>query len=230
MPKLKRRMKISTTNILILSFFLAFACCKSKHRKENIIEPIISTEQPALSDSLFLHESFQKTDSIVNDYLTEELKIVRENFKKINSVEKWDLIKEKNLWETTEGGIVKYYFLDDSLRKMIVRRFGDTFQYLAEFYLLKGELSFVFEKHLEYNRPITYDSINMVENNDNQVFDFEKSEIVEERSYFLNGKLVHQLNNQDCGAPIADDFLMEEQKRIQTEFKNLLIENKKSEE
>ena len=62
----------------------------------------------------------------------------------------------------------------------------------------------------------------MIENNDNQVFDFEKSEIIEDRSYFLNGKLVHQLNNQDCGAPFADDYLLGEQKRIKTEYKNLL--------
>ena len=67
-----------------------------------------------------------------------------------------------------------------------------------------------------------YDSTSMKENNDTEAFDFEKSEIVEDRSYFENGKLLHQLNNQDCGSPFAEDYLLEEQKRIKTDVEKLI--------
>ena len=49
-----------------------------------------------------------------------------------------------------------------------------------------------------------------------------KSEIIEDRSYFENGKLLHQLNNQDCGSPFKNDYLLEEQKRIKTDYEKLL--------
>lgn len=57
---------------------------------------------------------------------------------------------------------------------------------------------------------------------DDQVFDFDKSEIVEERSYFEKGELIHQLNNQDCGSPFSEDYLHEEQLRILKQFNDLL--------
>ena len=62
----------------------------------------------------------------------------------------------------------------------------------------------------------------MKENNDNQTFDIEESEIIEDRSYFQNGKLIHQINNQDCGSPFAAEYLLEEQKRLKKSFDKLL--------
>ncbi|MEO6254797.1 MAG: hypothetical protein ABIO79_15915 [Ferruginibacter sp.] len=98
----------------------------------------------------------------------------------------------------------------------MTRHYGETFQQLTEYYLLKGQLSFVFEKSYKYNRPIYYDSAS-------QAFDFEKFEIIEDRSYFENRKLIHQVNNQDCGSPFADNYLLEEQKRLNPDFDKLKI-------
>ena len=160
MPKLEKEMKLKKTYILILSFFLIFGSCKTENKKDNKTQSKIETKnitrtetntsknQANPIDTTVIDESFQETDLIRNDYLTEELKLVRLNFKKINSIEKWDLIKEKNLWETTEGGFAKYYFTNDSLKKIIVRRFGETFQYLSEYYLLNGDLSFVLKNYM----------------------------------------------------------------------------------
>ena len=61
----------------------------------------------------------------------------------------------------------------------------------------------------------------MKENDDTTIFDMNKSEIVEIRSYFLNGKLIHQINNQDCGSPFYDEYLLGEQKRITSEFASI---------
>ena len=67
----------------------------------------------------------------------------------------------------------------------------------------------------------------MKENNDNQVWDFDKSEIIEDRSYFSNGRLIHQISNQDCGSPFTEDYLAEEQKRIKDSFDKLMKLKKK---
>lgn len=173
-------------------------------------------------DTVELKETFNQEDLPVNEYLTERLKPIRANFKRINSIANWTNIKTKDIWETTEGGEAKFYYLNGQLEKITTRHFGETFQLLTEYYLLKGQLSFVFEKSYKYNRPMHYDATSMKENNDTETFDFEKSEIVEDRSYFDNGKLVHQLNNQDCGSSFADDYLLGEQKRIKTDFEKLI--------
>jgi hypothetical protein len=174
-----------------------------------------------LNDTIVLTESINIKDEIVNEYLTEDLEPIRKNFKRINSIQKWTSNEKFDLWESTEGGQAVFYYAEN-LEKVIVRYFGETGQRLIEYYLMEGKLSFVFDKSFNYNRPIYWDSTAMKENHDNQVFDFEQSEIIEERSYFLNDKLVHQLNNQDCGSPFADDYLFEEQARIQTEFKKIM--------
>lgn len=63
----------------------------------------------------------------------------------------------------------------------------------------------------------------MIENHDDQVFDFDKSDIHEHRNYFINGQLVRQLYNQDCGAPFAQEYLKAEQERILKEFKKVTL-------
>ena len=193
------------STVLLRSFFIRFAFCVCSFTCIREIK-----------------ETFNQEDLPVNEYLTERLKPIRANFKRINSIAKWTTIKTKDILETTQGGEANLFYLNGQLEKIMTRHFGETFQVLTEYYLLKGQLSFVFEKSYKYNRPIYYDSTSMKENSDTETFGFDKSEIVEDRSYFDNEKLLHQLNNQDCGSPFASDYLLEEQKRIKTEFKKLI--------
>lgn len=192
--------------------------------------PIVSdtlTTYYRASDTTELRESFQKEDLPASDYLTDKLKPIRENFKRINSLTNWSAIDSGELWDSSEGGTAKYYYQNSRLEKIVARRYGEGFQLLTEYYLRNGQLSFVFEKRYQYNRPYYYDTEAMERNNDTEAFDFEKSTIIEDRSYFENGILIHQINNQDCGAPFANDYLHEEQKRLKDEFK-LLLKRKKS--
>lgn len=178
-------------------------------------------------DTIQLTETFKQEDISVNEYLIKELKPIRENFKRLNSIEKWTKIKVVELWESTEGGEGKYYYQNKNLEKVITRNYGEMGQKITEYYLKKGELSFVFEKSYKYNRPFYYNSKAKEENNDTEEFNFEKSEIIEDRSYFNKGKLLHQLNNQDCGSPFANNYLLEEQKRLINEFEKLIELEKK---
>jgi hypothetical protein len=208
------------TNILIFLFLTS--CGQSNSEQTAATFSDKETTDSLQPDKVELKETFNEDDLPVNDYLTDRLKPIRTNFKRINSITNWASIDTEELWESTEGGEAKFYYQNGQLEKIVARHYGETFQLLTEYYLLNGQLSFVFEKFYKYNRPFYWDTTAMKEYNDTEAFDFDKSEIIEDRSYFDNGKLIHQISNQDCGSPFADDYLLEEQKRIKTDFDKLI--------
>ena len=161
------------------------------------------------------------SDTVFEEYLGERLKPIRANFKRINEITEWTSVDKRKLNQSTEGGAATYYFLQDTLLKVVAIHFGETGKNIQEFYTKNGQLSFVFEQQYQYNRPITWDSTAMEKNNDTETFDIDKSEIIEDRSYFENGVLIRQINNQDCGSPFAEDYLKEERVRLKTEFEKL---------
>lgn len=162
-----------------------------------------------------------KSDTVFEEYLGERLKLIRANFKRINEITEWTSVDKRKLNQSTEGGAATYYFLQDTLLKVIAIHFGETGKNIQEFYTKNGQLSFVFEQQYQYNRPITWDSTAMKENNDTETFDIDKSEIIEDRSYLSKGELIRQINNQDFGSPFAEDYLKEEQVRLTKEFEKL---------
>ncbi|WP_250253331.1 hypothetical protein [Chryseobacterium sp. Marseille-Q3244] len=174
-------------------------------------------------DTISIKESLNEEDIETNEYLKDRLKPIQSNFKRINSILKWTSIKKKNIeGESAEGGEATYYYKNKRLEKIMARHYGEMGQVLIEYYLLNGKLSFVFEKEYQYNRPLFYDTKAMKENNDTEAFDFEKSEITETRNYFEKGSLLHIVNSQDCGAPFSGEYMREEDKSIQNDFKRLL--------
>jgi hypothetical protein len=175
------------------------------------------------SDTVKIKESFMENDIAVNEYLTDRLKPIRANFKRINSITQWSSIKKKDIeGESAEGGEAVFYEQKGRLEKITARLYGEMGQVLTEYYLLNGHLSFVFEKIYTYNRPMFYDVKVMKENHDTEAFDFKKSEVEENRNYFEKRKLVHVTNSLDCGAPFSSDYIEGEQKRIFEAFQKLL--------
>lgn len=175
------------------------------------------------NDTISIKESLNEDDMDTNEYLKNRLKHIQVNFKRINSITKWTSIKKKSIeGESAEGGEATYYYKNKRLEKIMARHYGETGQVLIEYYLLNGNLSFVFEKDYKYNRPLFYDEKAMKENNDTEAFDFEKSEITETRNYFEKGSLIHIVNSQDCGAPFSGKYMNEEDKRMKDDFKRLL--------
>jgi hypothetical protein len=168
-----------------------------------------------------------KSDTVYEEYLGERLKPISANFNRINEIKEWTSVDKRKLNQSTEGGAATYYFLKDTLLKVVAIHFGETGKNIQEFYTKNGQLSFAFEQQYQYNRPITWDSTAMKENNDTETFDINKSEIIEDRSYFENGVLIRQINNQDCGSPFAADYLKEEQVRLKAEFEKLKEQLKK---
>lgn len=213
------------TTIIILTLFLLIGCNDSG---QNTVSQNDRLELVPESDK-DLREKYeqQQQDTLSIDTISKRLKPIKENFKRINGIKEWTSIDELKLYESTEGGAATYYFLKDTLLKIVVVQFGETGKTIQEYYTKDNELSFVFEKTYNYNRPITWDSTAMKENNDTEVFDIDESEVIEERSYFENTVLIRQINNQDRDSPLAEDYLEEEQVRLKTGFEKLLRRLKK---
>ncbi|AIM37633.1 hypothetical protein KO02_13820 [Sphingobacterium sp. ML3W] len=195
--------------------------CGTSNAQTNSVAAV-SPKYSLQKDTIQIRETFNKEDLTVNEYLTGRLKPIRANFKRINSIANWTSIITEDIWESTEGGVAKYYYLNGTLEKILSRHLGETGQLLTEYYLQDGQLSFVFEKSYQYNRPIYQDATLMKELGDTEIFDMAKSQITEDRNYFENGELIHQFSNLDCGAPFASDYLLQEQKRINEDFNRLM--------
>ena len=139
---------------ILISIITTFISCRTKIKAVNPTQrDVLSSKSvPLICDSI--KESFSQIDILGNEYLTERLKPIRNNFKRITSINKWSSVITKDIWESIEGGEAKFYYSGGKLEKMTTRHFGETFQLLTEYYLLDGKLSFAFEKEYRYNRPV----------------------------------------------------------------------------
>ena len=142
-------------------------------------------------------KNIQNNESQEKKIKTEKEKIteIKNNFARINSTKNWSKKIVKELWESTEGGEANFFYLDNNLEKITEIHYGETGQNLTEYYFSNNKLSFIFEKEMHYNRPITYIKESNKDIEDGIYFDINKSEITEVRSYFYDDKLIKQISN-----------------------------------
>lgn len=174
-------------------------------------------------DTVKTGETFNEKDTTGSKGLKNRIKPIQANFKSINSITKWTSVKKKDIeGESAEGGEATFYYTDKGLEKIIARHYGEMGQMLIEYYLMNGQLSFVFEKEYRYNRPLFYDTKAMKENNDTEAFDFNKSEVITTRNYFENGNIIMISNTTGRGFNIGADYPSEQEKSLTESFKKLL--------
>ena len=134
----------------------------------------------------------QKNDKVKS----EEIKTIKTNFSRINSIKKWSKIATYETDDSAEGGYINYYYLNGKLEKIVERKFGESGQYLAEYYLQNNKISFLFEKDMTYNFPLYW-----------KEFDYNKSEIEENRYYFENKELIHFIGKSTNSKTESKDTL-----------------------
>ncbi len=210
--------------INIIFFSLFFYSC-SNNNTANLSDKETVSLDSLPHNSLEIKESKNEEDTLPDDGRPERLKLIRENFKKLNSISNWTKVEEKFYDASIEGGTAKFYYQNKQLQKIITVSYGESYRNLIEYYLLNGQLSFVFEKTYKYNRPFNYDSTAMKENNDTEVFDLSKATLIEVRNYFENSKLIHQISSLK-EEESKDKNLSSEQKRILEEYAKLLTLSK----
>ena len=215
-------MNYTFTKLPLSVIFLGITFCHCSQNKPQekavvIAAPLTTLikEDTAITHGLTIDLEYEK-------YPREQLKPIIEKFLRINATNNWESIKKVDLYQSTEGGEATFYFKDKKLQKVISKNYGETGKEIKEYYLNNDSLMFVYEATYKYNRPMYFDSLKMQEMKDTAAFDMDETAMVEQRSYFIKAALVHQSNNQDCGAPFAESYLREEQKRITDELAALL--------
>lgn len=218
------------TSYSLIFLIVLFVACGAAHQEDT---PTNTISTPVLhSDSLQqvmvqTEKTFNEEDILLSEKLADSLQSIRANFKRINSISQWTSISTEELPESAEGGTARYFYHNKQLEKIVAQQYGECYQVLSEYYLLNGQLSFAFERRYQYNRPIYYDATAMKANNDTEAFDLDKSSITELRSYFENGKLLHQVNHANVVPPNSGNDLVQEQERLREEFETLMELRKK---
>lgn len=209
-------------NRFLHGFFIIWISLSSAYaQKSGDRLPVFFTTKA--QDTVKMGETLIDKDTTGSKSLKNRIKPIQANFKSINSVTKWTSVKKKDIeGESAEGGEATFYYTDKGLEKVIARHYGEMGQMLIEYYLMNGQLSFVFEKEYRYNRPLFYDIKAMKENNDMEAFDLKKSKVIMTRNYFENGNIIMITNTTGRGFNIRADYPYEQEKNLTESFKKLL--------
>jgi hypothetical protein len=147
--------------------------------------------------------------SLLGQELYPQIKSIRLQCRKIDIKKVWKEVASFDLLDGDSGTVL--YYSKIGLEKLVHTNFGETRKLITEYYLLDGQLSFVFEKFIIYNfNPAMKE------------YDPKKSDIDETRDYFEKGNLFHKINNKDCRSLFASDYIVAEDKRIKEEFQRVI--------
>jgi hypothetical protein len=189
--------------------FIAFSCGEnSKHAKTEVAKDSLSYS--AELEEPFFEESFMVEDTLKAENNPSLLRAIQANFKEVNSVQKWDSVVHRVVFESGMEGDLSAYYLGGKLYKILVRHHDEVFQKLCEFYLKENELSMVLEK------SIYFDSFNTDVNQRDSIFFVNGRKAVIEivHSYFVERNLVHQFHSLHSNEYFTPEDFKREQKRL----------------
>ena len=122
---------------------------------------ISSTAGPSAKDS---------TESIIQK--------IRKEYAGINADSKKYQIVLKDIYGlSTEGGEVKSYYDGNELKKSVLTLYGEMGKSVKEYYFSGKQIFFCYERHTEYDKPVTYKDMRI-------------KRVEENRYYFNNEKLI----------------------------------------
>lgn len=144
---------------------------------------------------LLLSNVFAFTKAFSQAELKDDMQYIRSKFKQINLS-----IKEKRLEviefynESAEGSKVVSYRSEHIIDKILVTFYRENGKLIQEYYFDKDGLIFVFDRKYTYNRPIYLNGTSEANKGD-EVFDFKKSIVQENRYYFTKNKLIRWIDS-----------------------------------
>ena len=131
--------------------------------------------------------------SFGNSNIESKIAQIRKDYKGTNAIKNYIVKKIEDDEQSIEGGVIRYYFQNGIVKKIITEYFGETWRGTTEYYVKNGKVYFIFDKTEKYNVPY-YINADWYRENDveiGEVFDSKKSEIFEKRYYFdENMKLI----------------------------------------
>ena len=123
--------KRNIEKILLGLILISFTSCETKSQIDN---KNFDKKTNVIKDSFKIAVSNNQIDNPVNEYLTEILKPIIENFKRLNSIDNgnWSSLVTKELDGTNECGEVTYYHWNNEFDKIVAKEYGESFQVLTE--------------------------------------------------------------------------------------------------
>ena len=118
---------------------------------------------------------------------------IRKDFMSTNAAKNYAIREADDSDRSTEGGVIRYYFQNGIVKKIITEYFGETWRETTEYYVKNGKVYFIFDKTQKYNVPyyVNADWYKRDNMKVGEVFDSRKSKISEKRYYFdENMKLI----------------------------------------
>ena len=114
---------------------------------------------------------------------------IRKDFTNTNAVKNYVIKEVEDSEQSTDGGVVKYYFQNGVVKKIVAEYFGESGNNLTEYYIKNGKVYFIFDKTEKYNVPYYVDSKWYKENEikNGEIFDKRKSK-------FFEGKFLYRLS------------------------------------
>lgn len=131
--------------------------------------------------------------SFSNSNVGSKIAQIRKDYTSTNAEENYAVKEIGDSEQSTEGGVIRYYFQNGIVKKIRTEYFGETWRGMTEYYVKNGKVYFIFNRTEKYNVPY-YINADWYRENDveiGEVFDSKKSEIFEKRYYFdENMKLI----------------------------------------
>ena len=165
-------------SILMSILIMLFCSCTSESKtiEKEINEPKLDEVNLDYDSIQFVFYGNEVLES------TKELKVAYDFFTQVNSISNWDSITNREVI-AAEGGNLSLYYLD-GLKKITKEELGETYNTEMVYYCTPSVMLFIYERTIKFNRPIYWDSITMIEQGDDEVFDISKFDTVYCRYYF----------------------------------------------
>jgi hypothetical protein len=183
-----------------------------------------ATPPPAPAATALRQDSVRQGAPTTNDELAREQQLdsIRAHVQRLNGIRKWSRVEKRSLNRSAEAGEAVFCYQAGAVVKVVAHDYGETGKSLSEYYLLGGQLSFVYEQETRYNRPFYYDQATARQNGGDEAFDPAKASVEETRSYFADGQLIRQLRGKATEKNPTGEQLGVEQMRLRTDYNDLL--------
>lgn len=164
----------------------------------------------------------KESENIINT--DEKIEKIKEDYLNISECKNCEKIEKSSVIH--EGELNKVFFLKDGELKKIAQTFsGETGKNSYEYFYKDNKLFFVFAKIYSYNRP-KYWTEEFIEENgggSDEVFDINKSKILEDRYYFFENKLILWIDEDKKDIKNGEKFLEEEIEILDLSEENIKI-------
>ena len=122
---------------------------------------------------------------------------IKKDYASTNAVKNYVVKEIEDSEKSTDGGVIKYYFQNGTIKKIITEYYSESWNSLTEYYIKNGKVYFIYDRTQKYNVPY-YINANWYKENNlkiGEIFNSKKSKITEKRYYFdENEKLIRYIS------------------------------------